>query len=908
MARAPYRPVEETEALRPVAAPVDTFVAPQAPSRDTSLQDLARPLSTLGGNLGSFVEKRDKDAEEADKLRGEAAFHTSNQQGYAEGVSSGVIPAQASKTFVAAYKKAEGENAGSQLEQKFSAAYDAFEGKTSTDPKVYDQFVAGFLKDNIKTNDPEILAGLLPKVHQLTANYLQRHIGDTSKAVMADAVRQSGALNDQAIQDANSAGLARKEGTDYEGVFKTLEANRAKALSVGQNAEDHDKTVIDGVTSSSVNLRDPKILDFLKRKVPGKDYTWEATPYGRDAKQKAIDALETMGRKSIADDERARKEAKAAEKDEVTRTLIGAISKAPNAPLPEDLLARGEKVDPDFRVNAIRWRDTIGKGGQTSDNEAMLAVTTDILNGGGLRRVQRAIADGDFKNPEDMTKAFKLAESLSPKEGSGPGDVLKGASVKTVLDTIKRRTAIEKDTSKILFDDGSMSPEGLQAQTDFKIAMLQWRTANPNAGPIEQEKATQDIGAAYLKRIQQDEPMGPTGYNRDGLSGPNAFGSTSLPPKELPPEAANSAAPKAAPAPAQGIPPTGQYGEQTGSPLSEAPAGPAKALPPAATAPAPAKPTSPPSTAPDAASWYRELPEETQRALELRAAQQKKPLQQMMEEVYQRGVQGGAIVPSRVPGKQSMAAPDGTPIETASATTGTGADIERAFKIAQDAPPSPDTVRLIQEAFTRALAGKARPQGGYSSAVLRDDPKAARILDFVAGPESGGNYNAFYGNGRSTKDLSAMTLDEVARWSQSRGTASSATGRYQFMHDTLVGNARKGDGRLKAELGLTGTERFTPELQDRMALQFLNRRGYGEWQAGRITDAAFANRLALEWASLPNITAQNGRPAGVSAYADDGLNRSSVSAASVLSALTGRVGGMFRRKAGNERASDGQDL
>ncbi|TXM69978.1 glycoside hydrolase family 104 protein [Methylobacterium sp. WL120] len=896
MARAPFRPVEETEALRPVASPVDTFVAPQAPSRDSGLQDLARSLSTLGGNLGSFVEKRDKDAEEADKLRGEAAFHTSNQQGYAEGVSSGVIPAQASKTFVAAYKKAEGENAGSQLEQKFSAAYDAFEGKTSTDPKVYDQFVAGFLKDNIKTNDPEILAGLLPKVHQLTANYLQRHIGDTSKAVMADAVRQSGALNDQAIQDANSAGLARKEGTDYEGAFKTLEANRAAALKVGQNAEAHDKTVIDGVTSSSVNLRDPKILDFLKRKVPGKDYTWEATPYGRDAKQKAIDSLETMGRKSIADDERARKEAKSAEKDEVTRTLIGAITKAPNAPLPEDLLARGEKVDPDFRVNAIRWRDTIGKGGQTSDNEAMLAVTTDILNGGGLRRVQRAIADGDFKNPEDMTKAFKLAESLSPKEGSGPGDVLKGASVKTVLDTIKRRTALEKDTSKILFDDGSMSPEGLQAQTDFKIAMLQWRTANPNAGPIEQEKATQEIGAAYLKRIQQDEPMGPTGYNREGLSGPNAFGSTTLPPKELPEEAKGPApapkAPDTRPLVPSRIPdPDGSLAQSGGL---DNPAGPAKTMPPA-------PPASPPSTAPDAASWYRELPAETQKALELRAAQQKKPLQQMMEEVYQRGVQGGAIVPSKVPGKQSMAAPDGTPIETASATAaGTGGDIERAFKTAQDAQPAPNTVRLIQEAFTRALAGKVKPQGGYSSAALKDDPKAARILDFVAGPESAGNYNAYFGNTRSTKDLSAMTFDQVMAWSGNRGTASSATGRYQFMKQTLAG--------LKTEMGLTGAEPFTPALQDRMALQLLNRRGYSEWQAGRITDAAFANRLALEWASLPNITAQNGRPAGVSAYAGDGLNRSSVSPAAVLSAITGRVGGMFRRKADTERASDGQDL
>lgn len=124
-----------------------------------------------------------------------------------------------------------------------------------------------------------------------------------------------------------------------------------------------------------------------------------------------------------------------------------------------------------------------------------------------------------------------------------------------------------------------------------------------------------------------------------------------------------------------------------------------------------------------------------------------------------------------------------------------------------------------------------------------------------------------------------MTLDQVMALSGSRGTESSATGRYKLMKATL--------GGLKTELGLAGTEQFTPALQDRMAVQFLNRRGYSEWQAGWITDAQFANRLALECVSLSNITSQNGRPAGVSAYAGDGLDRSSVSPASVLGALTG---------------------
>jgi hypothetical protein len=137
---------------------------------------------------------------------------------------------------------------------------------------------------------------------------------------------------------------------------------------------------------AAITKRDPKLLDFLDRKGPGTDYTWGNTPYGRDQRQKTIDTLESMGRKSIADDEKKNREEKAATKDDVTRRTIQAITKSPNDPIPEDPLAAGEKVDPDFRVNAIRWRDTIGKGTQTSDPEDMLAITTDIINGGGLER------------------------------------------------------------------------------------------------------------------------------------------------------------------------------------------------------------------------------------------------------------------------------------------------------------------------------------------------------------------------------------------------------------------------------------------------------------------------------------------------------------------------------------------
>lgn len=107
--------------------------------------------------------------------------------------------------------------------------------------------------------------------------------------------------------------------------------------------------------------------------------------------------------------------------------------------------------------------------------------------------------------------------------------------------------------------------------------------------------------------------------------------------------------------------------------------------------------------------------------------------------------------------------------------------------------------------------------------------------------------NGAYADDKS-KPITEMTLGEVKalqrdmlanprnRWN------SSAVGRYQIVGTTLRG--------LQREMGLSDSERFTPELQDRMAMRLLERRGLGDYQAGRISTATFQNRLSQEWASI----------------------------------------------------------
>jgi conjugal transfer mating pair stabilization protein TraG len=124
--------------------------------------------------------------------------------------------------------------------------------------------------------------------------------------------------------------------------------------------------------------------------------------------------------------------------------------------------------------------------------------------------------------------------------------------------------------------------------------------------------------------------------------------------------------------------------------------------------------------------------------------------------------------------------------------------------------------------------------------------RAGVVLDLIATAESRGNYNAWHGNAAQRDvDLSALSVNEVRALQAElvRSTGGSAIGRYQILDDTL--------GSLATRLGLSGDERFTPALQDRLALQLAQDAGLDRWLEGRLSDDQFARNLSLIWAGLP---------------------------------------------------------
>lgn len=169
---------------------------------------------------------------------------------------------------------------------------------------------------------------------------------------------------------------------------------------------------------------------------------------------------------------------------------------------------------------------------------------------------------------------------------------------------------------------------------------------------------------------------------------------------------------------------------------------------------------------------------------------------------------------------------------------------------------------------------------GYMNSSLRPvNPNTyASLLRVIGAAESNDNYNAYYGNAvNTTFTFTNMTIAEVLQWQREyiqQGNASSAVGRYQIINTTL--------NSLVSELRIDTNQPFSPEMQDRLAIALLERRGAVHYASSKISREEFAANLAKEWAGLPRIIGEN----PIASYYDgDGLNKSRAQIGDVLHAI-----------------------
>lgn len=503
MAQRPPTPtIEETERLQAVASPVETYVRPAKP-QPSSLWDLAEGLKGFDRDLSGFLAERRAKADKDDAIRGEAEFYRNNQEGFAEAVRSGKVPAFASPAFKAAYRRAEGSATGVRLSAEATEAYATWGGKDESDPDNFNKFMAGYLKQRLGPDtDPDFLQGVLPHVRQ-THDQLSAKAGvERANRSYQKGVEGHGAGAAAAVDAENRRGLDERTGTNYDTVWSDLMAKREAAIRSGLRPEDFDKTMWGIIADKAVEHRDPGLLKLFERQVPGTNYKFSDTPEGREVVGKTVSRMTDLALKMERERERQQAARDKQEFGALQSDIIGRIFRDPNAEVTEAEIARGSKVDPEFRAKVQDIRKKALEGGKLEDPRAVNEVYERVANGGGVQAVFEAVRSGAISNPATVSTMMTHAERFS-RGGDGARQFLRSESAERIRKTIQVRTLDPNVKLENPLDPRAQafSDAGLAALRDYDRLLLEWMEKNPDAAEAQKNEAATTIGAAVLKQI-----------------------------------------------------------------------------------------------------------------------------------------------------------------------------------------------------------------------------------------------------------------------------------------------------------------------------------------------------------------------------------------------------------------------
>lgn len=469
------------ETLQPAAAPVDTYVRPAEPA-PSSLHGLASALSGFSQDLGGFLKQRQQKQDERDKIAGEAAAYEANgadlAPGYAQGVRSGSIPAYNSPVFVQSYKRAQGEIIGRKLAAGAVDAYQKWGGRNSQDPADMDKFVGDYIKQNLNTNDPDVLAGAMPYLSNTSDALYQANAKERADSLYANSVNAHVAASSMAIDNEQDVALTQGRRPDYDGMWSIIMGDRDKALASGIKQEDYDKSVVEMLKSKALEYNDPGILGMLKNKVPGQSYSYADTLYG----QENIDAtVETMQRRAAAADAKAAQEQAKADKDrlhELTAGVIQSLAADPNKPIPQAIIDEGNRLgDGTFAIKIRDWSKTLAQP-QPEDDRSIMALQHDIIQDpeNAFQLIFENVGDGGIiHSQQTLSTMINLANTMA---GKGQDKLTQNGTVKQALSYLRGQFG---PSAVDAFAAGQETPSSIQAQTDYMLSMDSWLKANPNA-------------------------------------------------------------------------------------------------------------------------------------------------------------------------------------------------------------------------------------------------------------------------------------------------------------------------------------------------------------------------------------------------------------------------------------------
>ncbi|MFK7939874.1 MAG: hypothetical protein AB8B82_10875 [Roseovarius sp.] len=172
----------------------------------------------------------------------------------------------------------------------------------------------------------------------------------------------------------------------------------------------------------------------------------------------------------------------------------------------------------------------------------------------------------------------------------------------------------------------------------------------------------------------------------------------------------------------------------------------------------------------------------------------------------------------------------------------------------------------FNDPFERSRPGTVRLP--YEAWQLKQNrSQAGQLLDLIAFAEAGAKqYDAvhFSAKRRPPGRPTQITIAQIFSWTKATPGQHHAIGRYQFIPSTLVALVRRS--------GISTTTRFSPKVQDQLAMILLQDAGYDRFMAGTLSQQKFMRNLAKIWAGLPLAN-------GKSYYQGYATNRATISRA-----------------------------
>ena len=504
MARSPVDPnIPIREALQPQSEIVSTYVRPPDPA-PSNLHQLADALTNFSRNIGGMLEKRNKENEANDAIRGKKAALIANGADYGAGVKNGTIMAMDSPAFMAAYKQTQGEIIGKRFASQAASEYLSWDGRNSEDPNNFQQFLGQFMEKNLAgIEDPDVLKGVIPYLENTSSTLMDANTNERNKTIYNNSVDTSIASNAMDLDAQFDLGIANGGNVNYEQMWTDLMDGRSAALEQGVLASDYDAKMYQMIVAKAIEHHDPGILGLLDRNAPGMNVPYSQTPEGAALKKQTVDSFETLWAAETRGKEAAQKAADDAKKDQYTKDSIQRLSADPGTVFSEEYLQDAESVDPLFRIHIAEWRE---KMGQDEDPSLITGIQQKIM--AGQYGYQDLRADMGKGGPISNPATANSLSTLIDRVGGNQKEALTGN------DTYKRVAQLIQTTltDTNIFAAGGMSENAVRADLDFRTSMLEWYEKNPDAGADEIGKQALATWARIKQGISEGGMVGEGGY------------------------------------------------------------------------------------------------------------------------------------------------------------------------------------------------------------------------------------------------------------------------------------------------------------------------------------------------------------------------------------------------------------